>query len=212
MIGSTTAILAQLDAAPAPLPPGPPLVYFTVENPYPAMVVALVAGAVAAALVHRAGQGRWAALVLALAVVLAGALWLAARATTTIREQINQRSRLLVNAVARLDRSTAEALLADDARMHGFPGDGWDRARMLDEARHYLGERFPIREHDVVQIQAVVDGRDLARSQVLVAVTEASGAPHRSWWRLDWRREAAGWRVFAVELLWLDGFSADRFR
>jgi hypothetical protein len=182
------------------------------ERPLPAVVALLLIAAVVAWTGH--SRGRPALLRTAAVVVLLAGAWGAAGAlVTTDREAVSRRSRELVAAVAAVRTSDVAAILDRDATLTYFRAPaGLDREAILREVERTLGGEYRIREARVGEVQAKIDGPNLARTQVRVTVVpEATGLPHLSWWRIDWRRGTDGtWRAFSIEPLVITGVPAAR--
>lgn len=207
-------VLAQARVAPLPSPPLVDRLFL--ESPLP-VVAALVLGAVTAfAVLNRRGMpGRGVAIAGVLALA-AGAVMVLAMLVQTPREQLTAATRDLVDAVATVDTPALERLLADDFRFHNrlsiaalaVPAAGLDKPSLIALVEQEMDGPFAVKEHGVLQTQAVMDGPAVGRTQVRVRVVpESLGYPNASWWRIDWRRGPQGWRVIGVEPLAIEGVS-----
>jgi hypothetical protein len=218
---SRLVVLAQLsDPIEVPaLAPGPVFERFVLVNPWPLAIVLVIAAAVAWVVLSRQGRTRHAGMAVGGLTLMAACIVAAASLVTTQREVLRDRTGLLVSAVARVDLDALDGLLADNVLMFASPdrlgsgtrtitpgGQPRDKAAILDTVRRYLGSAYPVKEHRVLETQVAVDGKQLARTQVHVRVTpEAAPLMHRSWWRLEWRREPDGaWLVTGIEPMQID--------
>ncbi|MBL8761682.1 MAG: hypothetical protein JNL50_10305 [Phycisphaerae bacterium] len=181
------------------------------ENPWP-LIGALVLGAgVAFTLLNRRGRVGAAIACVALALLVSLGAWLAARGVTTDRERVRDLTVSLVNAAARVDESALLTMLADDLTLYlkvgAISGDtSMDRAMTIQQARRSLGGLYKLREWRVSGNDVVATGTHATATLSITVVAEVYAIPHRSEWRVDWRREADGtWRAFAIELLSMPG-------
>lgn len=192
----------DLVPTPPPLPAGAAWERLLLESPLP-LVAVLLAGALIAYFVlrRRARLGLVAAAAMALA---AGCVWMLARQVQTEREEVLAAAAELVDAAAKADTVRLDGLLDSTAVAYTreTPG-GMSRGRILTEVRRQLGERHPVREYDIRESQAVIDGPGVARVQLRVQVVEADrGLSFGSWWALDLRRDESGrWKTSAIRPL-----------
>ena len=133
----------------------------------------------------------------------AGALWLLATLVTTDHERVRSATRRLVAAVATADIAAAGPLLTADIEIR-YPGfSSPDRQGVLEAIQRYMsaGGEFHLATWGISEVQTGMDGRELARSQVLVRATPSrAGGPVSAWVLMKWEREGDGeWRCFAVE-------------
>lgn len=195
---------------PSDLPSPPLLESLLFERPLPAVVALLLIAAILAWSGFSRGRGRTIAGAVALGV-LAAAWGGLALAITTERETLARRSRDLVAGVAAVRLDAVADLLDQDATLTYFQRPlGVDREGILREVERTVGGPYRLREARVGQVQATLDGHNLGRTQVRVTVVpDATGYPHLSYWRLDWRKGGDGvWRVFAIEPLAIAGVRA----
>lgn len=180
------------------LPPGSPLIHWTLENPWP-LAAAL---GVLAAIAWR-GRPRWGVRrsTRIVAAALGMALLTVATALTieTAGERVDRLTRSLVEAAVAGDDAAVGALLADDlVLIVGTDRTGLTRDDLLD--------RVPALD-DLVVSNALreVDGVGLPGNRaesVFAQTTSLSvGYPTPNAWRCRWRHETDGeWRVY--ELVW----------
>lgn len=189
----------QIPDPPALPPPG--LVdRWVLESPWPLALACLAAGIVAWRAGWLGGRG-WLAGVMG--AVVAGALLLAGLLVQTPRERIAASARRLVRGVATGSPAGVGAELARDARLRAWLfAAGIDRDQILAEvgARFGSGE-FRLEDWGVLELDACQDGPNVGRAHVKVRVVPAAtGTPHLSWWKLDYRLEEGGvWRARGIE-------------
>ncbi|GIW73734.1 MAG: hypothetical protein KatS3mg103_0256 [Phycisphaerales bacterium] len=193
-----------------PLPAAPLWERWLFEQPLvPALALVLLSGVCLAVLARR---NRRAAVALAGVLLLAaGGLALSAHLVTTTRERLLSRTAQLVHAVARADASALGELLAEDAQLKASGDLGRvlprieGRQALIGRIEQDLGGRYALERWAVHDAQATVDGPNVARTQVRVAVQpRAFDRPHASWWRLHWTRDQLGrWRCFEIEPRWI---------
>ena len=83
-----------------------------------------------------------------------------------------------------------------------------DRAATLQQVRRSLGGLYKIKDWRITSNDITTSGTQASAHLSISVTTEAYAIPHRSTWRVDWRREGDGtWRVFAIELLEMPGLS-----
>lgn len=201
------------------LAPGPIFERFVLVNPWPVAVVLVIAAAVAWVVLSRQGRTRHAGMAAGGLTLVAACVVAADLLVTTQREVLRDRTGLLVSAVAHVDLDALDGLLAENVLMFASPdrlgtgtrtitpgGQPRDKDAILDMVKRYLGSAYQIKEHRVLETQVAIDGDRLARTQVHVRVTpEAAPLMHRSWWRLEWRREPGGaWLVTGIEPMQID--------
>lgn len=192
---------------PPPLPSPPMLVHYTLENPYPTIAAFFIlAFAAWWTLAVRPPRRRLAVAGLVIAGVgLAVLAWF----IQTPRERVAAAARTLVAAVATGNAPAVDAALLDMCVLEAAPlGARVSKQEIVDRvARDFgAGGRYRAREVGVLAVQASLDQPDFARVHLKVRVTpEATGAPHFSWWRLDYRREGDSWRVSGIAALEIGG-------
>ncbi|MCC6229507.1 MAG: hypothetical protein IT432_09790 [Phycisphaerales bacterium] len=210
---ATTAPTICFVALPRTLGAGSLVDRFLFENPWPLIGALVLAGAVAFAILNRKGRVTPALAGVVAAVILSAGVWLAARAVTTDRERVRDLTVALVNATARVDESTLAAMLADDLSLYLKVGamttdTSMDRAATLQQVRRSLGGLYKLKDWRITSNDITTGGAQASSRLSVSVTTEAYAIPHRSTWRVDWRRDANGaWRVFAIELLEMPGLS-----
>lgn len=184
---------------------------FLFENPWPLIGALILAGAVAFALLNRKGKVTPALASVVAAVVLSAGVWLAARSITTDRERVRDLTIALVNATAKVDESTLGSMLASDLTLYlkvgAITSDGsMDRAATLQQVRRSLGGLYKLKDWRITSNEITTSATQASSRLSVSVTTEAYAIPHRSTWRVDWRREPGEtWRVFAIELLEMPG-------
>jgi len=224
-MSNAARIEAIMQAAPAVsnLPVAPLLERWWLESPWMLMGALGLLGVVGFLALSRRGRSREAAGAVILGLVLAAMVFSVAAMLTTPREGLQRLTRETIAAAAAADTGRLAEVLDAQARvmvLSGAPAVGGGREAILDAVREYPGSRYPIREHSMSAVQAVVDGPNTARTQVRVWVRLNKeqafyDVPIGSWWRLSWRRDPLGgagawgpWRITSIEMLQLDGFGA----
>lgn len=198
-------------AALPPLPEAPLLERVFLEEPWPALLLVGLAGAIGVAVFWRRGRGGPALLAGAGAAVLGLGIWVLAAAVTTLRERLAEQTRALVAATATGDSATVRALLLESASLGVLGTRGnFDKARILRLVETDLQGPWRVVSHRVVSTQATLDGPSAGRTRVRVRVEpEATRVPVGSWWLLEWRMDAAGeWRVSSIRCEQIDGVPA----
>lgn len=197
--------LAQL-GGPQFVPPAlaapPVLERWFLESPWlPAIALAAVAALVFFILRSR-GEGRRAVLGAAAPLLLATAMIVLSMLITTEREKLAARTEELISATAAADLDRLAPMLAEDVAL-SLLGSTRDETKsgILGLVQKYPGGMFPVEEHSVHEITAQVDraggGKTLCRARVVV-----QGVPNGSWWRIGWRKNAAGeWTAVHIEAL-----------
>lgn len=203
------------------LPAAPFFERWLLESPWLLMGVLVVLGVLGFLALSRQGRSRPAAGALILGLVLAAMAFSISALVTTPRETLQGLTRDTIAAAATADTRRLGDLLEPQARAilpSPLPSVGGGRDALLDAVRQYPGGEYPIREHSVSAVQAVIDGPNTARTQVRVWARLNKeqafyDAPIGSWWRLSWRRDPGSgpgqwgpWRITTIEMLQLDGF------
>ncbi|QYU67647.1 hypothetical protein J4558_22525 [Leptolyngbya sp. 15MV] len=152
--------------------------------------------------------------------LIAAGLGIAGTLLATDRERLRARSVELIDAVARVDAGSMSAIFAPGVRLQtGLSIQQVPRVvgreALVDAVERTLGGPFAVKEHAVLEVQAQLDGRDVARTQVRVRATPSSAmyqVPAFSWWRLDWRRSDQTWELTSIEPLaiWFAGHDLRR--
>lgn len=204
-----SAILAQfgLDAPNIPpLPSPPPIAHFLLENPIPGVALLVLIAVVLFLILNSRGKIKPAIASAALLIALAGALFAVATLIETDREIIKARTRELVAAVARVDRSGMHEVMSEDITPHvtKVRRDA-TRDELIARVEEYVGGVYGATGHDILDLQAAMYGPRVGRTQTRVRVSSPLGTVP-SWWRIDWQLENDGvWRASRIECLWLPG-------
>lgn len=187
---------------------------FLLENPWPLIGALVLAGTIAFSILNRRGKVTPALASIVAAVALSAGVWLAARSVTTDRERVRDLTVALVNAAAKVDESTLASMFASDLTLYLTVGaitsdSSMDRAATLQQVRRSLGGLYKLKDWRITSNEITSSGGQASARLSVSVTTEAYAIPHRSTWRVDWRREPDGtWRVFAIELLEMPGLSA----
>jgi hypothetical protein len=226
---SLLMILAQVggagsNAAAVPMLPAPPLLaHSLLESPWPVLAGLLLGGAVAAYLLNRRGRLRDGVRVLIGAIVLAAAVWVLATSVTTEREALQARTRELVELAVNVRSSELESMLAERISVNSPPGAPSPKGReqVLEAVRQTLTSVIAIKEHTTGPVSAVVEGPNVARTQVRVWVKLKGEAafyegPIGAWFRIGWAREIGTgdaprgpWRATSITVLQVDGLGVN---
>lgn len=201
------------------LPSPAPAVYYTLENSWPLGLALILASVLAFALLNARSRFKMAKIVTVLLVLGGIGVIIAGYTVKTEREVLREKTRELVELTAKADTAGLRDMLQETARVLAFgivPGPR-GREEILDSVRTNLGERYPIGEHSIGSVQASIDGKNVARTQVRVWVKPrddqklydiSTGA----WFRLDWQRDplpqpgAFGpWKVSKITVMQIDG-------
>ncbi len=206
--------LAILTPPPSlPSLPRPPIVsHLLLESPLPLAVALVAAGAIAAIALHRRARTKHAGIVSGACLLIAGALLALASLVETPRERVVERTRLLVDAVARADLRALDDLLAPDCLVtFDRAPNGWEKPETIGWIADNLRGRYTVSRHEVTGVQAQIGPqRGLARTRPSVRVTpEVTGRPHGFVCLITWREDPDGaWRALRVEPLWLQGYGS----
>jgi len=195
------------------LPAAPVLPHYLLEDPWPVVVGLLLAGLIAAIVLHRRDRLKSGLRILGLAVVLAAGVYALASLVTTEREVLAARTRDAATFTAAAKVSDLRDLLTERASVHAFNPIPVPHGReeLLDTVRSTLGHSIIVKELTIGPVRAVVDGPNVARTQVRVwAKLDGEqafyNAPIGAWFRLDWTREALGpWRITGINVMQIDG-------
>jgi hypothetical protein len=211
-------LLAQLSAADAGsvprLPDTPIFARYVLENPWPLTVILVAAAIVTMLTLRRQGQDRAASWGLGIGLVLAVVVAGLGMTITTERETLRSRTRELVDLTADARTTELRDLLTERARVGAFMvyfGGVNGREEVLGAVRRYMGEQIPLESHKVGPVQVVVDGPNVARTQVRVWVKprkdqQMYGVDVGAWFRVDWTRDGTGpWRATTISIMQIDG-------
>lgn len=210
-------LLAQASGSGAETVPqlaGPPaLSYYILENPWPLTIGLAICGVVAMLILQRRGQPRQARIACILALTLAAIVAGLGVAITTPREVLRARTRELVALTAQARVTELRELLTEKARVGAFgsyfPGVR-GREEVLASVNKYLGQDYRLASHEIGPVQAVVDGPNMARTQVRVWVKlnkdqEMYGGSIGAWFRIDWMRDGDGpWHATSISIMQID--------
>lgn len=204
------------------LPSPPPGLYYTLENPWPLGIGLVVGSLIAYALLNARSRFKLAKVVAAMLVVLGVLVMIAGTAITTEREALRERTRELVTLTAKANTAELSPMLQETASVLAFgvvPGPQ-GREAILEAVRVNLRERYPIAELRIGSVQAVLDGKNVARTQVRVWVKPSEDqrlydVATGSWFRIDWQRDPLAergafgpWRVSRITVMQVDGLGA----
>ncbi len=198
---------------PPPLPAPPAWEAWLWESLLTGPAVALMAVLLGLLVLPRLGRGR-----LGLAVAasgLAAGLGLLAWSYLTItpREALLERTRAVIDGIARGDAAPADAAFAPDVRLTLLGTDaGMNRGQMLARISGDMNGRYAVRDRAarLSRARASVDGPNTARTQVRVqAVHDSTGYPASTWWIVHWRRASAtgAWEIVNLDLQQFDGLA-----
>lgn len=198
-------VLGQLGGpqfVPPELPAPPILEKWFLESPWlPALALAAVAALLFFILRSR-NQPRQAAMGAGVPLLIAAAMIVLSLLVTTEREELAARTKELISATAAADLDRLAPMLAEDVGL-SLLGTARNETKsgILGLVQRYPGSMFPVEEHSVHEITAHVDraggGRTICRARVVV-----QGVPNGSWWRVGWRKNAAGqWTAVHIEAL-----------
>src|SRR5262249_13267256 len=117
VIAPTARAQGPLNQGPGvqPLPPSPLLERYLFENPWPLVVILVLAAVAAFALLNQRGKVKHGAMVAGTLVIAAAGVWLMARAVVTTRESLRKQTYRLIDAVIRVDAARAGQILEPDA-------------------------------------------------------------------------------------------------
>ncbi len=194
------------------LPDPPPLVHYTVENPWPLVIGLAILSVVLFWLfiTGRAGNRPWIIWTARVLVPVCVLLAVIAPYVKTERELLSERTDELVKRAAAADTGELSQMLAPEVSLRLLGGENrYSRERIMDLVRQYPGGKAPVNWHKIDRHQATMDGKDLARTQVHVRVKSKEATmfdfPVGSWWRIDWRRSNGEWKVAGLECMQIDG-------
>lgn len=195
------------------LPAAPLLERFLFEQPLLPVAVLVLLAVIAVIAFAGRNQRRRGMMVAGVLVAGAGVIYLVSTLVTTEREELLQRTEVLIGATARVDSSVLADMLTADAAMRTSGGlSRWvpsieGRAEIIDGASRNLQGSYRVREWEILDRQAAIDGPNVGRSLIRVGVeVDGFSRTHYSWWRLHWERGPDGqWRCFEIEPRWILG-------
>lgn len=195
------------------LPPAPLLERFLFEQPLlPVVVLGLLAVIAVIAFASR-NQRQRGVLVAGVLALLAGGVYLVSTLVTTEREELLERTEVLIGAAASVDSVVLRDILTENASLRTTGAiervlasiEG--RTEIINRASQSLEGRYQVTEWEIVDRQATIDGPSVGRTLVRVGVdVDGFSRTHYSWWRLHWERGPDGqWRCFEIEPRWILG-------
>lgn len=208
---ATLAQISEFFQRPADLPSGSLIPGILFDNPVPGVLVLAVVTLIAI-VVLRATPKR--ASVAALIGCLFVAVLFALDAYVVVpQETLRSETRRLIAATAAADADAVGAMIEDDAEVvvpvigQRIEGSG----PILAAISRYLGTLYPLESASVLELQASIDGANVARTQVLVRVRGSSdGFSNNSWWLIEWRLRGERWRATKIEAVSIQGAGAGR--
>jgi len=215
---AATHAAAQLDDFVAPdIPPLPePSLHerLLFEMPLTSAIgIAVIAIITAIVLAGRSGA-RNATVTLVIGLAAGAGLYALGTAVQTRREALLDRTRELVDATARADLDRLEPLLTPNATIEvpQVPRVGTiDADVILDPGylESQLEQRQGVDTYGIRELQATIDGPNVARSQVAVWILPRTGNRTGTWWLIDWQQGPDGaWRARRIESLWIQGWGS----
>ena len=204
--------LLQLGSTLATLPAPPVHTRVLFESPIATPAIAALVGVLAAIALNRAAKVKQAALALAIGLAIALTLAATSRLVTTPREQIEDRTIALVDAVAEGRTLVLRDLLADGLILSV---DG-DKANLGNEVEFILAQaRLVTTRIDAYHrrvVRSIADSPTSGRVRFSVRVDEAGGGITFTVWIAEWRQDNDGaWRLYALDWKKLNGETPRRF-
>lgn len=198
-----------------PLPSPPALVHYVLETPWLVLGAVVLSGIVALVVLNQRNKAKLGLVVLALSLVFAAAIFLVSTLVTTERERLDTRTRELISLTSTAELGALRSVLSEQIQVRlGGVTFRSGRDAVLSDVDRLLAKQYPISSIDITHVQCVIDGPNVARSQVRVRATSSAAmynAPAGSWWLIDWRRDldSAGqgtgeWRASGINMLQLD--------
>ena len=135
---------------------------------------------------------------------------------TTQREVLRARTRELVECTATARTSDLRDLLTEQTRIGAYNAafaGVRGRDEVLDAVRAKIAEFGPLASHEIGPVQAIVDGTNIARTQVRVWVKprkdlQYTGGAIGMWFRIEWRRAGEDgsdpWRASVITVMQID--------
>ena len=182
-----------------PLPTGPLVHRVLLENPWPLIAVLSVTAILALVVGNARGQLKRGGGIAVACFAVAALLWIIAAMVETTRETLKRRTIELVGVTAAADLPRLDAMLDGSAQLFTSQHRGGaGKDQILRATAEFLDGVYRVREHQVGQLEAVVDGANVARTQARVRVVTDSTGPFVSWWLIDWRLDGDQWRVTGI--------------
>ncbi len=208
------ANLTQVSAffkRPADLPSGSLIPGILFDNPVPVVLVLAVVTLIA--IVALRATPKRACVAALIGGVTVAALFALDALVVVPQETLRSETGRLVAAAATADADAVGAMIEDDAEvvvpMIGRRIEG--SAPILAAISRYLGTLYPLESASVLELQATIDGTNVARTQVLVRVRGAGdGFSNNSWWLIDWRLRGERWQASKIEAVSIQGAGAVR--
>lgn len=197
------------------LPPPPLPVDWLLERPLPLLILIASIGVVATMILASRAESRRALIAMLLTLGVGGSVWALSHFVVTGREVVMNRTRLLIDSVARADAAGVDRLLGERVLLT-TAGESVNRSRdWLLEVTHSLSGE--IESHSITPRGVSLDDPmpNQARSRVSVSTTfsKAARVPTGtvgSSWELTWKRDATGeWKITGIDCLSLMGGKAD---
>lgn len=189
---------------PAPLPGAPFLTGVLLESPWPMVLLLGITAGLVWILYSNRGQIRKARAGAAILLAAAVGVFLLARLVTTDREAVRQIARQLVRDVAAANVPGVRGALAQECELLlSATAPAMDANDILERVERDFSSRGPyrVKDYGILETQSATYPDGLASVQIKVRVTAESGGILLSWWRLDFRGEAGGWRVTRIRML-----------
>jgi hypothetical protein len=183
------------------------------ESPWAVIAGLTAAGVIALVVMQRRDRLKDGLRVLAVSVALAIGVLVLAASVTTEREVLAARTREAAIAAAGARVTDLRDLLTERASVKAFAGLPMPHGKeeLLRTVQSTLGGTIVIKDLKIGPVRAIVDGPNVARTQVRVWATPAGeqamyNAPTGAWFRLGWTREGDGpWRITTINVMQIDG-------
>jgi hypothetical protein len=217
-MNSLAVMLGQLSLAqaadgpysPPPLPAPPRLAHWLFEVPWPPAIGLVAMAVLLFFILNSRAQAKQGGMI-ALGLLLVAAATIATSfLVKTEREHLADRTRELIRATAAADVRSLGDLLASDVGLSVLtkPFSG-DKDEIRDLVNRYMGNEYPLKDHSTSELSAHVDrlggGKTLVRVRVVTDALGVNDLSNRSWWRITWRKNAAGqWEAMHIEGLQID--------
>jgi len=211
--GVASPALAQLGEAYSPPEVHTPVLQLWLfEKPAMPMVVLVVVGLAAMLSMRRSGKPRPGLITLGVCVLVAAGLFVSASVVTTDRERVSAVSRSIIEAVAGNDQRAAGELMRPTVSLRmSFGATAESRESLLNQIGR-LHTEATVRGARVLDTRVDVRSPTVAVAYVRVKVEgNVSGfpIPPYSWWKMsyaiDGEPSSHGWRLAAIEPLWIVG-------
>ncbi|MEM0983451.1 MAG: hypothetical protein AAGI17_05835 [Planctomycetota bacterium] len=203
-----SAVLAQItrlmpDVTPLPDPPLVQRLLF--ESPTVPAITLAALGAILLIGLNARGKAMQGLLCLVVAIALAAINIAVASLVTTEREAVTAQTRRVIDATATVDSERLAELLESRVMVTlpvGVPASiPRGREEVIESVERLLGGTYRIESHSIREIQAVIDGTNIARTQVGLIVTAGGSSGIVSWWLIDWRKDGDTWLAADIELI-----------